>query len=274
MEIMENTEQNKNAEQAKRKIIYVDDIKFHLFSIKERLKNQYDIFPVQNAEDLFELLERVKPELILLDINMPDCDGYEVLQRLKGNPKFTNIPVIFLTSEYCKQSIAKGMGLGAVDFVKKPFTDADLIKCIEQQFDPEWEKKNKPIVLAIDDNASILKAVNNLLKEKYAIYTLPEPAKISALLEMVVPDLFLLDCQMPGLSGFDLIPIIRKLKEHEETPIVFLTSEGTIDNISVAINLGASDFLIKPIDEKVLREKAALHLKDYMMRRRIRSLAK
>ena len=91
---------------------------------------------------------------------------------------------------------------------------------------------------------------------------------------MITPDLFILDCQMPVYSGFDLVPIIRRIREHEETPIIFLTSEGTIDNISVAINLGARDFIIKPIDEAILREKVALHIKDFMMRRRIRSLTK
>jgi PleD family two-component response regulator len=266
------TEEKK--EQTKRKIIVVDDIKFYTLSIKERFKTRYDIFPAHNAEDLFDLLENVKPELILLDINIPDCNGYEILKKLKGNNKYAEIPVIFLTSEYSKQSIVKGMGLGAVDFVKKPFADADLIKCIEHHLDPVREKDNKPVILAIDDNPTILKAVNSLLRDKYSVYTLPEPTKITALLEMVTPDLFLLDCQMPGLSGFDLIPMIRKIREHEETPIVFLSSEGTINNISAAIDLGACDFITKPINENILRDKTALHLKDYNMRRRIRALSK
>jgi PleD family two-component response regulator len=266
----EQTEQKDKPEIKRKKIILVDDIKFQLLSIKERLKSYYEIYPAQSAEDMFELLEKVKPEIILLDINMPDCDGFEVVKRLKENPKFTAIPIIFLTADYNKQNVIKGMTLGAVDFVKKPFADADLIKCIENQLNLD-KKEEKPIILAIDDNPSILKSVNVLLKDKYSIYTLPEPTKITALLEMITPDLFMLDCKMPGLSGFELIPIIRRIKEHEETPIIFLTSEGTIDNISVAINLGASDFIIKPIDEKILREKTTLHLKDYIMRRRVRS---
>jgi DNA-binding response OmpR family regulator len=259
-------------EKIRRKIILVDDIKFQLLAIKERLKKTYNIFPVQTTEDLFELLEKLIPDLILLDINMPDMDGFETIERLKSNPKYVNIPVIFLTANYNKQSITKGMTLGAVDFIKKPFTDADLIKCIEQQFEPAKPSEKKPIILAVDDNASILKSINSILKDQYSIYTLPDPTKISALMEMITPDLFILDCQMPILSGFDLIPMIRKSREHEETPIIILTSEGTVDNIAVAINLGACDFIIKPVNVMTLREKTAQHLKNYIMRRRIRSL--
>ena len=77
---------------------------------------------------------------------------------------------------------------------------------------------------------------------------------------------------MPVLSGFELIPIIRRISGHEETPIVFLTSEGTNDNVFAAIGFGASDFIIKPFDDAVLREKMAVYLKDFIMRRRIRQL--
>jgi DNA-binding response OmpR family regulator len=266
---MENNENN-----AKRKIVFLDDIKFHLLSIKERFKNRYEIYTVQTADDLFELLGKINTDLILLDINMPDYNGYEVITKLKEDSRYSDIPVVFLTADYNKQSIIKGMKLGAVDFVKKPFADSDLTKCIENIFIPGKPNEKKPVILAVDDNPSILKAINNLLKDDYLIYTLPESTRINALLEIITPDLFLLDCQMPGLSGFDLVPIIRRVREHEETPIVFLTSEGTIDNIAVAINLGACDFIIKPISERTLREKTALYLKDYMMRRRIRSLSK
>jgi two-component system chemotaxis response regulator CheY len=92
------------------------------------------------------------------------------------------------------------------------------------------------------------------------------------LLKKIIPDLFLLDYNMPVLNGFDLIPIIRKFPGHEETPIVFLTSEGTIDHVTAARHFGACDYIIKPIDKKVLREKIAMHLTDFVIRRRIRAI--
>jgi DNA-binding response OmpR family regulator len=92
------------------------------------------------------------------------------------------------------------------------------------------------------------------------------------LLERIEPDLFILDCKMPVMSGFDLVPQIRGIKRHENTPIVFLTSEGTLDTLNAAVNYGASDFIVKPIDEYVLLSKMAAHSAGYMMRRRLRAL--
>ena len=115
----------------------------------------------------------------------------------------------------------------------------------------------KKCVLAVDDAPDILKSVFHELRDLYTVFTLPKPEMLESFLMKTTPDLFLLDYNMPVLSGFDLIPIIRGFKKHEHTPIIFLTSEGTIDNLSSAIALGASDFIVKPFNPDVLREKIA-----------------
>jgi PleD family two-component response regulator len=74
------------------------------------------------------------------------------------------------------------------------------------------------------------------------------------------------------LNGFELVPIIRKFPEHENTPIMFLTSEGTVDHVSTAVYLGVCDYIVKPISKEILREKVALQLVDFIKRRRLRSL--
>jgi DNA-binding response OmpR family regulator len=66
--------------------------------------------------------------------------------------------------------------------------------------------------------------------------------------------------------------MIRKKPEHIDTPIIFLASEGTVDYLSVAVNLGACDFMVKPIDDALLRSRIAEHLKGYLIRRRMRSM--
>ncbi|MCL2107930.1 MAG: response regulator, partial [Oscillospiraceae bacterium] len=90
----------------------------------------------------------------------------------------------------------------------------------------------------------------------------------------LTPDLFLLDYLMPKMTGFDLVPIIRKFPEHDETPIIFLTSEGSTDHVTAAINLGACDFIVKPIKESVLCQKAMMNTIDYMTLRRKRMIFK
>ena len=121
----------------------------------------------------------------------------------------------------------------------------------------------KPCVLAVDDAPDVLKSVFHELHYLYTVFTLPKPEMLKSFLMKTTPDLFLLDYNMPVLSGFDLIPIIRSFEKHKNTPIVFLTSEGTIDNLSVAVALGASDFIVKPFDPNILREKIAKALHDH-----------
>jgi len=256
----------------RRKIVIVDDVNYVLTTLKERLKSVYEIYPAQNAEILFEILENVDPELIILDIQMPYCSGFDVIEQLKADPRYAQIPVIFLSGNKTdRKSIYRGMSLGAVDFITKPINNDKLIECIESHLDPRQREANKPIILAVDDNPSILQTLNHLLGEDYKVYTLPHPQAINDVLTKVVPDMFLLDCHMPILHGFELVPMIRAIPDHEDTPIVFLTSEGTIDNVSVATTIGASGFIVKPIDEKILREKVASVLVDYISRRRMRA---
>ena len=118
------------------KIIYVDDVSFQLISIKENLKNRYDIYPAISGAKLFRLLQRVTPDLILLDINMPDMDGYEIITRLKGDARYAKIPVVFISAKGKEENVIKAMKLGAVDFLAKPLSIPRLIECVVKQVGP------------------------------------------------------------------------------------------------------------------------------------------
>ena len=267
-------------EDTRKSVVYVNDLHFNLISIKSRLKKRYEIFIAHSVEKMFDLLDHftahkdTNPDLILLDLNIPDVDGFQAIKELKHDARYATIPVVFLSSKRDKTSITKAMDLGAVDYVTKPFSDAELVECIEYQLDPDMRKANRPIILAIDDNPGILKSVKHVLDDQYRVHLLQEPQIVREILKKITPDLFLLDCNMPELNGFDLVPIIREFSAHRDTPIVFLTSEGMVDNISIAVYLGASDFIVKPIDEAILRQKTAAHLSDYVLRRRLRHVTR
>jgi len=119
---------------------------------------------------------------------------------------------------------------------------------------------DKPVILAVDDSPMILKSVSSLLRDDYKVYMLAKPTKLENLLSQIKPDLFLLDYNMPEINGFELIPVIRSFKQHKDTPIIFLTSEGTIDKISSAIKLGACDFITKPVRPSTLRSRIEKHI--------------
>lgn len=115
----------------KKTIFLVDDETTNLTIGKEALSGIYNVFTLNSAEALFNMLKNVEPDLILLDINMPKMDGYEAIEKLKSMEKTKKIPVIFLTSLNDEQAEMKALQLGAVDFVMKPFSTPILIRRIE-----------------------------------------------------------------------------------------------------------------------------------------------
>ncbi|MFP3042961.1 response regulator [Treponema primitia] len=127
-------------ENERKKIFIVDDNMTNLTTGKEMLKEQYKVYPVPSADILFDLLENITPDLILLDIEMPDINGYEAIRHLKSKPQWAEIPVIFLTSKTDEGSELEGLSLGAIDYVTKPFSAPLLLKRIENHLLAETRK--------------------------------------------------------------------------------------------------------------------------------------
>jgi len=122
-------------------IVIVDDDSTYLTIGKSTLSEKYDVFTTSSGERLFSLLEKLSPDLILLDIRMPEMDGYEVIKRLKSSGRTRNIPVIFLTSRIDPVSEIKGLNLGAVDYITKPFSRELLLKRIDLHIMYERQRK-------------------------------------------------------------------------------------------------------------------------------------
>ena len=112
-------------------IFAVDDNDTNLTMAKKALENSYRVFTMPSAAKLFALLEKITPDLILLDIEMPDMNGFEALSYLKTCSLYANIPVIFLTSHTDDAVEVRGFVLGAVDFITKPFSTPVLLNRIK-----------------------------------------------------------------------------------------------------------------------------------------------
>jgi CheY-like chemotaxis protein len=109
------------------KIVIVDDNPTNLRAGKNVLSEQYEVYTTPSAKKLFELLKDVKPALILLDIEMPEMDGFATIEILKSKPETKTIPVIFVTGKNDPENEKKGIALGAADYIKKPFDPQQLI---------------------------------------------------------------------------------------------------------------------------------------------------
>jgi putative two-component system response regulator len=110
-------------------IFIVDDTDTNLTKAKQALEGNYRILTMSSAAKMFTLLEKIEPDLILLDIEMPEMDGFAALEKLMRS-KQARIPVVFLTAQVDAAIEARGFELGAVDFITKPFSEPVLLNRI------------------------------------------------------------------------------------------------------------------------------------------------
>lgn len=101
-------------------ILAIDDTPTILDSVKSILSDEYRVQAAPNAAVAYKILAKGKPDLILLDVMMPDINGYQVCEQLKGDPETRDIPVIFLTAKSSEVNETTGLALGAVDYIAKP----------------------------------------------------------------------------------------------------------------------------------------------------------
>lgn len=156
-------------------IMVVDDTPSNLQYAMQVLADKYKVVPVKSGVAALAALEKIVPDMILLDIEMPDMDGFETISKIKENEKYASIPVIFLTSHADKENEIRGFGAGAMDFIMKPFVPEIMLARIEaqmqlssllNQFEQEVAKKTKEVEeLTFQAIMAIAKTVD--AKDKY-----------------------------------------------------------------------------------------------------------
>ena len=104
----------------------------------------YQVTVAEDGTECLKMLEDVNPDLILLDVMMPYLDGYQTCEKIKSNPKFEDIPIIFLSAKNEVEDIIKGLEMGAVDYVSKPFNSLELLQRVKTQLEI---KNNRDIIL-------------------------------------------------------------------------------------------------------------------------------
>ena len=109
-----------------KRILIVDDDKFNITALAHYLQPPYEIAVALNGASAIEEAEKHRPDMILLDVIMPQMNGFDVITKLKKSEVTMNIPIIFITSLDTNEIMKKGLALGAVDYITKPYVKADV----------------------------------------------------------------------------------------------------------------------------------------------------
>lgn len=150
----------------KKIILMVDDVKLNHATARAVLEDTYELYEAYSAKDAFEILEKVTPDLILLDLIMPEVNGMEMLQKLKATPAYAPIPVIFLTASNSAETEVEGFDNGIVDYITKPFVGPVMKKRIETQIAlAEYEKQ---LEQKVEDKVKEMEQMYDLITVSFA----------------------------------------------------------------------------------------------------------
>ncbi|MBJ6724120.1 diguanylate cyclase domain-containing protein [Geomesophilobacter sediminis] len=145
------------------KILIVDDTLANIEILHKILQGDYDLYFAKNGPDGLRVVMREHPDLILLDVMMPDMDGYQVCSLLKSDPKTADIPVIFITALGSEEDEAKGLGCGAIDYITKPISPPIVKARVKNHLEM---KKNRDILEALTlELSSKNKALTRMARE-------------------------------------------------------------------------------------------------------------
>jgi putative two-component system response regulator len=194
-------------------IFVVDDSDTNLSMAEAALEEQYRVMTIPSAVKMFSLLEKITPDLVLLDIEMPEMNGFEALHRLKTNSSWSNIPVIFLTGRTDTAVEVQGFEIGAVDFVTKPFSAPVLLNRIKTHLNIDEIIRERTSQLNRMQN-SIVSVLANMVENRDK-GTGSHIERTSEYIKILITEMKSRGVYIEEMKGWDAEKIIAAAKMHD-----------------------------------------------------------
>src|SRR5262245_16025450 len=279
------------------RVLVVDDVVANVKLMEARLTAEYfDVLTAMSGVEALAICDRAQCDIVLLDVMMPEMDGFEVCRRLKANPKTHHIPVIMVTALDQPADRVRGLEAGADDFLTKPVSDLALIARVrslvrlkmvadELRMRAITTKEigiRDPIqaaiadtgrgahVLLVDDRRSSYERIASVLSAEHHVDVEPDPHE--ALFHAAEKDYDLLIVSL-GLDNFDglrLCSQVRSLDRTRSVPILVIAEAEENARLLRGLEIGVNDYLVRPIDknEMLARVRTQVRKRRYSARLR------
>ena len=279
------------------RVLVVDDVPANVKLLEARLSAEYfDVATASNGAEALAACERAECDIVLLDVMMPDMDGFEVCRRLKNNPATHHIPVVMVTALDQPSDRVAGLEAGADDFLTKPVSDIALIARVrsltrlkmmtdelrmravtsreigiespEREAVAETGRHGR--ILIVDDRRASYDRLANMLSAEHTVDIEPDPN--GALFRSAEGDYELMIVSL-GLENFDGLRLCSQLRSLDRTrslPILAVceTDEGA--KLMRGLEIGINDYLMRPIDKNEMLARVRTQIKKKRYTERLR----
>ncbi len=279
------------------RVLVVDDVPANVKLLDARLSAEYfDVTTAQNGNEALALCERAECDVVLLDVMMPDLDGFEVCRKLKSNPATHHIPVIMVTALDQPSDRVRGLEAGADDFLTKPVNDVALISRVRSLArlklmtdelrmravtskeigiqNPEREAiadtGRQGHVLVVDDRESSYERIVATLSAEHKVDLQTEPNEALFRAAEGNFDLAIVSLGLKNFDGLRLCSQLRSLDRTRNVPILAVAETDNNTKLVRGLEIGINDYLMRPIDKNELLARVRTQVKKRRYTERLR----
>ena len=245
-------------------ILLVEDSEPSIIQIREILAGQnYTVIIARSGKEALEQIGSVIPDAMILDLMMPEVDGFQVLKMIREKPETSKVPVLILTAKHItKEELSFLKGNNIHQFVQKgDVSRTELLSKVNNMVNPNPKQlsKRKPpmqgrirsgkaMILVVEDNPDNMKTVKALLQKDYKVLEAVDGQEGVNMALKHKPDLILMDMSLPVMDGYSAFTEIRKVEALNDTPVIALTASAMKGSREEILESGFDDYIAKPID--------------------------
>jgi len=279
------------------RILVVDDVVANVKLMEARLTAEYfDVLTAMSGVEALAICDRAQCDIVLLDVMMPEMDGFEVCRRLKANPKTHHIPVIMVTALDQPADRVRGLEAGADDFLTKPVSDLALLARVRslvrlkmatdelrmraltskeiglQEPSPDGlaEAGRNGKILIVDDRVSSYERIAAVLANEHTVDVETNPHEALFHAADGEYDLLVVSLNLEDFDGLRLCSQVRSLERTRNLPILMVAEAEDTAKLLRGLEIGVNDYLVRPIDKNELfaRVRTQIRKKRYSERLR------